>query len=79
MSVAETINPVIAEIPEGAIITAIMRNGMRFTGTDDTTKAQETAGVLALYVGVVGHGRNATNRKVYLLAADVIGFEIEYD
>lgn len=71
-------NPVIAEIPEGAVVTLITRYGLRITGTDDTTVAQADAGVVVLFTPL-GTGKHAMNRKVYVLASEVVGFEIEYE
>jgi hypothetical protein len=72
------INPVIHAIPEGQQITVITSRGERFTGTDDTTGEEAEKGLFVLYARVPD-GSNIINKKTYLLAADVVGFEMKYD
>jgi hypothetical protein len=72
------INPVIHAIPEGQQITVLTSRGERFTGTDDTTGEEAEKGLFVLYA-MVREGSSITNKKTYLLAADVVGFELYYN
>jgi hypothetical protein len=71
------INPVIHAIPEGQQITVITSRGERFTGTDDTTGEEAEKGLFVLYA--MARDVSSINKKTYLLAADVVGFEMKYD
>lgn len=74
-------NPVIQAIPEGQKVTVTLTNGEFFTGTDDTTREEAEKGLFVLYSSVqdTRESGGKKNRKVYLSAAHVIGFEMFYD
>ncbi|QBQ74428.1 hypothetical protein BcepSauron_048 [Burkholderia phage BcepSauron] len=87
----ETIpNPVIARIPEGAVVTVHLSSGHSLTGTDDTTEADAADGLFILYECrnvVVSNPdprqRNTitdrVNTRRVLLASDIIGFSMDYE
>jgi hypothetical protein len=74
-------NPVIDAIPAGARVTVFLTSGASATGTDDTTEDEAQRGLFVLFSTV--DDTRATdgmhNRKTYLSAAHVIGFELYYN
>lgn len=71
-------NPVIDAIPAGQKVTVVTTNGERFTGTDDTTREEAEKGLFVLYADV-SNTEGLPNKKTYLLAAHVMGFEMFYN
>lgn len=72
------INPIVHAIPEGQKVTVFTARGMRFTGTDDTSGEEAEKGIFVLYSDI-GGTRGAPNKKTYLLASEVVGFEMFYE
>lgn len=74
-------NPILNAIPEGETITVHTANGMSHTGTDDTSKEEMAMGLFVLYARADNAEREGckANRKTYLSAASVVGFDVEYD
>jgi hypothetical protein len=74
-------NPVIDAIPEGERVTVFLASGASATGTDDTTKEEVEKGLFVLFSAVddTRATRGMHNRKTYLSAAHVIGFEMCYN
>lgn len=74
-------NPVIDAIPEGKEVTVFLTSGERATGTDDTTKEEAEKGLFVLFKSVCDTRATGgkENRKTYLYAAHVIGFELHYN
>lgn len=74
-------NPILNAIPEGEEITVYLANGLSFTGTDDTSADEMAKGLFVLFA----RADNAdlagckANRKTYLSAASIVGFDLEYD
>jgi hypothetical protein len=72
-------NPVIDAIPAGQEVTVITAQGQRYTGTDDTSKEDAGNGLFVLYGEAPYDPRKGLNKKTYLRADDVIGFELVYN
>jgi hypothetical protein len=76
------LNPIIHAIPEGQEVTVITAHGGRYTGTDDTSGEDAEKGIFVLYSYNQARGHSGlanANKKTYLRAVDIVGFEIEYN
>lgn len=74
-------NPILNAIPEGETITVYTANGLMHTGTDDTSADEVAKGLFVLYARADNADLEGckANRKTYLSAASVVGFDVEYD
>jgi hypothetical protein len=69
-------NAIIKAIPEGAAVTVYTIHGREFSGTDDTSREEESAGLFVLYAEP--EQRGGLNTRHVMRACDVIGFTLRY-